>query len=144
MSVLLYKSTVAEAWEIFQLTEITVVYRSFDGGVDPLLTQNPLQPDRSLDKSLDLVVNTDVFEMFYWNNTVHSMTDKSTTNGSGQFRMVGLEWALGIDFQRIWEGIPISFGRYHYSRHLLDTEWGLGHFPYEDSWELKLRLFQRR
>lgn len=128
--------------EIFELRQVEVTYRSFfGGGYDPLITQNPYQPNRALGKELNLQVNTDLGYLLYWNNTIHSMTDHEVGTNSGQFRMVGLEIQLGVDIRKIVPEVPVSIGYYHYSRHLLDTEWGLGHWPVEDGIELKLRLY---
>lgn len=144
MGLLLFLRGEADAFDVFQLREVTVIYRSYEsGGVDPLITQNPYQPDKSLGQGLDLVVNVDLLKFLYWDNTVHSMTDRNATNAPGQFRMVGLEWGLGIDLKRVWRALPLSIGRYHYSRHLLDTEYGLGHFPLLDAWEIRLKLYER-
>ena len=144
MAILLYKAGTVEAFDVLELREVTVIYRSYTAGsVDPLLTQNSYEPGRIVDKGLDLEVNSDVLGFFYWDNTVHSMTDRSAVDGPGQFRMVGLEWRLGLDVERLCGALPLSIGWWHYSRHLLDTRWGLGHFPTADALEIKLKLFQR-
>lgn len=145
MAMLLFKSGTADAFDIFEVHEVTVIYRSYQpGSVNPLITQNPLEPDRVLDKGLDLEINTNVLNYLYWDSTVHSLTDKSATNGSGQFRKVGLEYRVGVDLQRLWDVIPLSIGWWHYSEHLLDTQWGLGHFPIQDAVEFRLKLYQKR
>lgn len=144
MAVLIYNMGEANAFEILQVDEVTVVYRKFvDGSSEPLITQNPTQPGRAMNEEVDLTVNSSILKYLYWNSTIHSMTDKSAVDGSGQFRMVGLEWGLGIDLQRVWRAIPVSIGRYHYSQHILDGEWGLGHTPLENAWELRLKLYKR-
>lgn len=143
MAVLLYRAPKAEADTIFRVKEVNVTYRSFfPGGTDPLITQNPALPDRALGKELNLTVNTDFLKYLYWNNTVHSMTDiEASTGAAGQFRMVGLETSLGIDLMRLWKVLPVSVGYYHFSRHILDSPGGLGHFPVLDAAELKLQLY---
>lgn len=144
MAILLYRSTVAEAFDVFQVEEVTVIYRKFvSGSEEPLITQNPAIPEREMNEEVNLTVNSSVLKYFYWDNTVHSMTDKSSTDGSGSFRRVGWEWGLGVDLQRIWGPLPVSIGRYHYSQHILDGQWGLGHTPLENAWELRLRLYKR-
>lgn len=144
LGLILYNSPIAEAGQVFDIKEVSVTYRSFfPGGTDPMITDNPYQPNKALDKELDLAVNMEVFQYFYWNNTIHSMTDKGLDGSPGQFRMVGLETGLGIDFRSIWALIPASMGYYHYSRHELDTSAPV-HFPVLDAIELKLYLYQGR
>lgn len=138
----------ANAADWLELQHLDITYRSyFPGGIDPLLTQNPTLPGRTLGKELNLTVDTYFFDFIYWNSTVHSMTDAvlnsdGTTDG-GQFRMVGLETGLGIDFHKIYGEFPVSIGYYHWSTHVLDAEDGLGPFPRRDAIELRVRLYDR-
>lgn len=146
MAVLLYRSPKAEAKGPFELQEVYVTYRSFlPGGTEPMITQNPALPDRALGNELDLTVNINLFKYLYWNNTVHSLTDRQAgaPTDPGQFRMVGLEMGLGIDLMRLWEVLPVSVGYAHYSRHVLDAPYGLGHSPVEDSIEIKLHIYTK-
>lgn len=70
--------------------------------------------------------------LFYWRNAVHGAME------SAQFRTVG--WAFEYGMRPFpW----IEFGRFHHSQHLLDVgyDWpGLGGFPVEDGFFLRLRL----
>lgn len=144
MALLLFKTGIADAFDVFQVREVTVVYRIYQpGSVNPLVTQNPLLPGREIDKGLDLEINTDLLKYLYWDNTVHSLTDRSALDGSGQFRKVGLEWRLGVDLGRVWKALPLSVGWWHYSEHLLETQWGLGHFPVSEAVEIRIRLYKR-
>lgn len=141
---LLYYSDDTVAFDLFQVREMNVIYRKFDsGGTDPLITQNPNVPNRALNEEIDLQVNTDLLKYFYWDNTIHSMTDQTLQGGQGQFRMIGLEWGLGVDLSRVWKALPVSIGHYHYSQHILDGTWGYGHFPVVDALEIKLQLYKR-
>lgn len=129
--------------DLIEVSSIYVDYKSFfSDGVDPLLTQTV--PNRTLGKELNLVIETDVLQYFYWNSTIHSDTDKvvnsdGSTSG-GQFREVGLEMSFGFDFRRLWIGVPITAGYYHYSRHILDYEESYP-FPREDAIQIKLYLY---
>lgn len=142
-AILLYRQP-AEAAELFQIEQVKVTYRSyFPGGTDPLITQNGYLPDRALSKSLDLSVDTTLGKYFYWNWNVHSMTDTLVHGQGGQFRMVGLEMRLGIDFSKIWSFIPVTAGYYHDSDHILDSPHSLGHFPVKDAVEFNFILYRR-
>ncbi len=146
-TILACKGSRAADW--LELDSVDIIYRSFlPGGVDPLITENPNLPNRTLGKELNLQMNTHMFDFIYWDAVVHSMTDEvfvpdHTYSTTGQFRMVGLELGLGIDFRRIYSQLPVSFGYYHYSRHVLDTVYGSGPFPREDALEIKVHLFDR-
>lgn len=133
-----------QAAELFTLDEVKITYREFfPGGQDPLITQNALLPDRALGKELNLGINTSILKVFYWNNIIHSTTDEYALNGkNGQFRVIGLEFTLGVDFSKIISAIPITLGYYHYSQHILDSEHSLGHFPVRDGIELNLYIYR--
>lgn len=70
--------------------------------------------------------------LFYWRNVVHGAME------SAQFRSVGWEYEFGI------RPVPwIEIGRFHHSQHLLDVGYpwpGVGGFPVEDGFFLRLRL----
>lgn len=134
----------SEADSLFELQQVALTYRSFfDGGVDPLITENPYLPNRAMGKELNLNVDTNILNYFYWNSVVHSMTDHEVGSDSGQFRMVGLEFGLGLDVRRIWEGLPVQVGYHHQSLHTLDSA-SPYHFPVQDSVELKIFVYERR
>lgn len=142
-AVLLYLGAPSEANGLLELQQVDITYRSFfPGGVDPLITENPYLPGRNMGKELNLAVNMDLLEYLYWNNTVHSMTDEGN-DGSSQFRMVGWEFGLGVDFRRFGLGLPFSVGYYHFSRHTLDIATP-NHFPVCDSLELRIYLYERK
>lgn len=126
-----------------EIDSATVTYRSFlPGGSDPLITQNPYQANKAMGKELNLDLNMDLFKYLYWNNTIHSMTDQPVNASDGQFRMIGLEFGLGVDLRRVSRQLPFSFGYYHYSRHLLDTA-SPTHFPVLDAIEFKIYLYSK-
>ena len=70
--------------------------------------------------------------LFFWRNLVHGNME------TGQFRTVGWQFDFGIrPFS--W----LEFSRYHHSQHLIDAwhPWpGLGSFPLEDGWMVRIRL----
>ena len=120
------------------LQEVSLEYKSFSsGGRDPLITQNGLE-DRALDKEVDLNVNIDILKYLYWNNTVHSMTDRFTDGGAGQFRLVGWDYKLGV---RIFDSLHVQYE--HFSQHLLDTTYKHGDFPVQDSLGFILYIYGR-
>lgn len=111
-----------------ELQEVSLHYKRFwDGGRDPLVTQNGLD-GRAMDKELNLDINVDILRYFYWNNTVHSMTDRTIDGGNGQFRVIGWNYKLGA---RIFPSFHIQYE--HFSQHLLDTTYAHGGFPVQDS-----------
>lgn len=123
----------------FQLREVSLSFRNyFPGGVNPLITYNGL-PDRHLDKDVDVNLSIDLFRYFYWNNLIHSTTDKDS-NGSGQFRLIGWQFSLGVDFGRMWDWLPVMFGYAHHSQHLLDYA-SPYHFPVQDALEIRIFLY---
>lgn len=133
----------AADFKIWELDELKFTYRSFfEGGRDPLITDNGL-PNRALGKELNLTMNTSLFKYGYFNNTIHSMTDEiKGTGGSGQFRMVGWEFGLGVDFSKISKHTPFSVGYYHYSQHALDHTYPWA-FPVKDAIEVNIYLFRK-
>ncbi len=137
----LFAGLYARADGPFELKEVSISYKSFfDKGHDPLITDNGLR-GRALDKGIDLNMNTDVFHYLYWNNTVHSLTDRGVDGGSGQFRMVGWEFGFGVDVRKAASYLPITVGYYHYSQHCLDCTYPF-HYPVKDAIELKLFLYE--
>ena len=130
----------ADEYNIVNVDELKINYKSFfPGGSNPLITENGLL-NRTLDKELSLTVNTFIFNVFYWNNRIHSLTDKENVpNGIGQFRLVGLESQLGVNLTP-W----VSLEYYHHSQHLLDYMYPYGHFPVEDAFSLNIFLIRSK
>lgn len=127
-------------FHLIDLHEVSVDYKSFlPGGHDPLITDNGL-PNRTLGIGLDLNVNMDIGHYFYWDNTIHSVTDQVGSDGTGQFREVGLEFGTGLDVRKITPYLPVTVGYYHYSQHCLDCTYPW-HSPVKDAIEVKLYLY---
>lgn len=121
-----------------ELNEVYINYKQFfPGGVDPLITENGLQ--NNLDKELNLHINMDFLDHFYWNNLIHSMTDVNN-NGNGQFRLIGWNFNIGLHITDY-----VDFGYHHFSQHLLDYQGPPGyHFPVQDAVELNVFIFRKR
>ena len=122
--------------DAFELKEVSLNYRDFlPGTYYPLITNNGI-PNRALDKELLLNLNSDLWKYGYWNNTVHTMTDKDATTGAtGQFRLVGWEFRVGA---KVFDCLDVGY--YHHSQHLMDASLPY-HFPTEDAVEIKIYLY---
>lgn len=122
-----------------KLSELSMDYISFfPGGYDPMITQNGLK-DRALGKQLDLNLNFDIFKYLYWDNKIHSMTDKRLigSDTADQFRLIGWNFRFGAR--------PLSYleiGYWHFSQHLLDTTYEHGHWPVQDGIQIKLYILK--
>lgn len=128
--ILLIASCVISKADAFELQEVSVEYKKFSGGsYTPLINTNGL-PDRAMDHELNLNLNADLIDgIVFFNNKVHSQADKSAVDGgSGQYRLVGWNYKLGV---RITDSFHVQME--HFSRHLLDTSYAYGPFPREDS-----------
>lgn len=124
----------------FQLDELSMTYRDFlPQGRDPLVTQNGL-PNRGLGQELILTLNTDVLRFGYFNNSVHTRTDKPVVEGgpAGQFRTVGWQFEGGLRLTSWLQG-----GYHHHSQHEMDNVLGFGEFPVEDAIEVKIFFFKQ-
>lgn len=138
--------TEADAGSPLELRKVALDFEQFlPGGRDPLITDNGL-PDRTLGQGLDLMVNIDVLKYGYWENTIHSETDAvmnpDGSTSTGQFRMVGWEYALGVDFRRIFSWLPVRIGARHYSRHCLDCTYPFP-YPVQNSIGGQLIIYER-
>lgn len=78
--------------------------------------------------SLNLGLNLDITEDFFFNSLVTSMTDKN------QFRFVGLDFDTGY---RILHGFEVYFK--HFSGHILDDTYDEG-FPQDNSIGVRFRF----
>lgn len=135
LAALLLLNPIAAKADALELEDINLQYKTFwDGGRDSDITDNGL--GHFMDKELNLQMNFNVFEYFYWDNTIHSMTDRAP-NGDTQFRLVGWNYRLGLHITDY-----IDFGYNHFSKHFLDYQ-GPNGFPLENSWELNIHLFRK-
>lgn len=129
----------AAAADAIELQSVRVdLIRFFDGGHDPLITQNG-QEGRALGDQLDLHVDVDMFRYFFWNSTVHSLTDKRLHGGdeAGQFREINLQMQLGIRVLPV-----LDFYYWHSSAHVLDSVYTGGHFPVQDGLGITFKIYE--
>jgi hypothetical protein len=129
----------AAAADVMELRSARVDYiHFFDGGHDPLITQNG-QENRALGIQLDLHVDVDVLRYFFWNSTVHSVTDKRiyTGDAAGQFREVNLQMQFGL---RVFPVLDVYY--WHSSAHMLDNIYTGGHWPVQDGIGATLTIYQ--
>lgn len=137
---LLSSVSFAEDHHVIELQKLELnAVKYFPGGVDPLLTQNPNLPSRTLGYKFEIHIDTTLLSYLYWNSRVFSSTDQvinpdESTSG-GQFRDVGLEFHLGVNITE-----NLRFGYRHLSQHVLDANYGNA-FPREDGLEINLILF---
>lgn len=124
---------------VFKVDKVYLDYKHYwNGGVDPLTTQNGL-PNRGLGKGLDLGFETSVLQFLFWNNKIHSTTDRYLdSNKEGQFRTVGWEFRFGV---RLHDNLDISY--YHHSEHVLDHTRNEP-FPRGDALELRFYLYNSK
>lgn len=153
-SILLYYMTGVRADDtpdelhVLSLRTLSINAKDFAvNGRDPLVTSNGLQY-RALGQEYDLGVEIDLLKYLYFNSIIHSATDRSVDPntgaiGHGQFRVVGLEYGIGVDLRRLEANIPVTFGYYHYSQHELDNTLSYG-YPVKDAIEFKVYLYQRK
>lgn len=129
---------VATSGRIFNLNEVSLVYRSYsDSSRLPLVTQNGL-PDRSISSGINLNVNIDFASYFYWDNTIHTYSDAIASGNPGQHRTVSWEYSLGVRITK-----ELSVGYYHHSQHILDHAYSKD-LPLEDAVEIKFTIFKQR
>lgn len=138
--ILLLFDTIVNADEyVFDVQEMYVNYHFYaPGGVDPLTTQNGL-PNRTMGQGAEFNVKTRVFQHLYWDNRIHTTTDKYIDSGeNGQFRTVGLETRFGV---RLHDNLDIGY--YHHSEHVLDYE-RTSPFPRRDAFEVRFYLYNAK
>lgn len=134
------KSVHAGEFNLVELDEVKLQYKDFfPGGSDPLITQNGL-PDRTLGKEVNFILNTNVLDYGFFNNTVNSKTDEIINSGGrGQFRSVAWSFQLGI---RLATFLNVSYA--HKSEHLLDHVYSQGRFPVNDSIMFEMIFFSKQ
>jgi hypothetical protein len=116
----------AKDWHLIELHDVAIEYRRFvDDGRDTLIYPHVHK------EALNLSVDMDVLRYFYWDNTIHSLTDQS------QYRGIGLELSFGIRLNDSW-----AVQYHHYSQHVLDEPiHTLPRFPVEDSVGIVFKLY---
>lgn len=125
----------ASNWKLIELREASLSVRHFlPGAYDPLVNEIGV-PNRELDKGIDLNLNSDFLKFFYFNNVVHTRTDRGTDGSGGQFRTVGWNYHLGA---RVSPWLSVEYE--HHSQHIMDAT--RSRVPLEDSLGFKLFLFR--
>lgn len=128
-AILLLMMSDAEAtdWHLIDLKELNVNYKRFvSDGRDPLIYPYVHK------EAINLDVNMDLFNVFYWDNRILSVTDDA------QYRGVGLNVKLGL---RITQSLSLQYE--HLSQHVLDDKvQRMDKFPVEDSIGLVLKIYQ--
>jgi hypothetical protein len=115
------------AEDFFNLDEVSIGYKKFDGGGrDPLFFSAPMK------EQLDLRVNTTLFYWLGFDSTVHSMTN------TDQFHVVGLNTRLYVRLSKY-----VEVGREHFSRHILDSSLPGQRFPVYDCWTINIYLLRQ-
>lgn len=123
-------------YKFLALNEARFQYLKFqDGDRDPLITDNGL-PNRAMNTELNLFLKVDILKYFYFDNQIHSMTDKGIDGSNGQFRAVGWEYRLGV---RVNEYVDVGY--YHFSQHAMDHTLPF-HYPVKDAVELNIYLYR--
>lgn len=137
---ILVSSVQAGEFHLVELDEVKIQYKDFfPGGSDPLITQNGL-PNRTLGKELNFILNSNVLDYGFFNNTVHSMTDEIINSGGrGQFRTVAWSFQFGV---RLSTFLNVAYA--HRSEHLLDTVYSQGHFPVNDALLFEIIFFSKQ
>lgn len=133
---LLLIASPAQSWELIEAKRVDLTYIDFfEGGRDPLVTQNGL-PGRGLGKRVSLNLDVDVATVFYFNNYVHGTTDKNLASGGGQFRKVGWQSEIGVRISPQFEAFFT-----HHSQHVMDTPYLIGdRWPCEDGVGFRIKL----
>lgn len=127
---LILNPTIATA-DFLELQEVYVNYKVFSGTTRTPYLQLPGLEGHSLENELNLNVNMDLWDHFYWNNVIHSLND-------GNYRLIGWNWRVGVHITDY-----IDFGWNHFSEHYADYSSPYG-FPLQNSWEINIYLFRRR
>lgn len=122
----------ADDYHLVNLNEVSLDYRNY-GMVNPNGHEPMTYPDPPKE-AINLEMKIDIFDWFYLDPTVESMTTDA------QFRDIGLLLRLGV---RITDYLEV--GLIHHSQHQLDRrqQLGMDHFPESDALEVKLYLFRK-
>lgn len=132
---LLLLPTIALAdWHLIEVQEVNVEYKQFlDGSRDAIVSQDGL--GNLIDKEVNLNINFDISEYFYWNNMIHSIVDSNGVSG-GQFRLIGWNFRVGL---RLTNYFDIEWE--HFSQHLLDV---ISPFPNPTQNSINIRIYLYR
>lgn len=133
MSSLLMLSLVTEArsGDMFETREVFMTVKNYTPN-----SHSPFMTDGStLNKGLNLTIQTDFLKYLYSKNVVWSLADQH------QFRWIGWNYNLGA---RILPFLEVEYE--HFSKHILDKEYpykNQGRFPVEDSVNVNFYFYRR-
>ncbi len=91
--------------DVFSLRDIYMDFHQYGMG-----SRNPLidfQGDRVLDKEVSVYFNTDMFNIFYFDNKILGLVDKAEDNDDSRFRVVGWNFDIGLRLSS-WAHIEYS------------------------------------
>jgi len=129
---LIVASRADASYRLIELRELSIDYKNY-AWLNPNARHPLLYPEHPKE-GVDLNLKTDLFDWFFWDNSI-----KSLTTGS-QYRTVGLETRFGV-----YVSDYLNVGYYHQSQHLLErSHHSIPKFPVEDAVEFKLYLYRDR
>lgn len=133
--ILLFTSLTSSADDFIDLNEVSLNYGVYNGARTYPIS---LLPGHELTNTLDVNINMAILKYGYFTNRIHSAMD-SADGGPSQFRVVGWEYRLGVHVSPY-----LDIGMYHYSEHILDTEYPLpSGYPQATAVELKIYLYKK-
>lgn len=136
--VLSFLCTRVFAGDIIELKELSLDMKHYSlGSKIPMVTDTGI-PDRSPGLGVNLNIRMDVLSYIYWDNTVHTISDRSTyvLGDLGSHRQIGLEYRIGVRISK-----ELSIGYFHYSQHNFDIVPATVR-PHEDALEIRLTVFK--
>jgi len=126
-----------QQYRLIDLREAYVIGHHYYGtSQNYLVTSNGMH--RELSKELSLVWNLDLGRYMYWDNKIYGLMDREPGEFSGQFRVVGWDFQLGVRLCSY-----LNFEYEHFSKHVLDYKYPTEGYPSEDSFGIRLYLFRR-
>jgi len=128
LTILLILASHSAQAQILELKKLDLSYKHYADS-----TRDPLFYDSTPKESIDLRLNMDLADIFFWDNLVHSMTNNS------QYYMIGWNFQFGI---HVTDNLSIQYE--HYSKHLLDDRYPYQKFPVEDSIGFTYTIFKSK
>lgn len=116
--------------DFLEVQEVYVNYKAFTGETRTPYLQVPGLEGHSLQNEVNLNINMDLWDCFYYNNTIHSLND-------GSYRLIGLNWKFGVHITDY-----VDFGFNHFSEHYADFQSPFG-FPLQNSWEFNFFFYRK-
>jgi hypothetical protein len=125
--------------DVFELKKVGIEWHHFQpGSRDVFITQNPNLPGKELGQELNLTMNMDIADWFFFNNNVYSRTDRGINDGYSQYRYISWEYRVGV---HLTEGLDLQFK--HRSQHLLDVSYP-SPYPVEDGIGINWVIYEKK